>query len=133
MRNIIKKGLLISSLSLIPLVSLSQDSISVTMPQLEAIVLLEHQKLSNENPLLKEQVSWLEKLNQLYVKTDSLQREEIKTYKNKVASDEKKIQRLKSTQKKTIIGASVGGIVLFILGLILWHNITFISVLLERF
>ena len=89
------------------------------MPQLEAIVLLEHQKLSNENPLLKEQVSSLEKLNQLYVKTDSLQREEIETYKNKVASDEKKIQRLKSTQKKTIIGASVGGIVLFILGLIL--------------
>lgn len=89
------------------------------MPQLEAIVLLEHQKLSNENPLLKEQVSSLEKLNQLYVKTDSLQRKEIKTYKNKVASDEKKIQRLKSTQKKTIIGASVGGIVLFILGLIL--------------
>jgi uncharacterized protein YlxW (UPF0749 family) len=119
MRNIIKKGLLISSLSLIPLVSLSQDSISVTMPQLEAIVLLEHQKLSNENPLLKEQVSSLEKLNQLYVKTDSLQKEEIKTYKNKVASDEKQIQRLKSTQKKTIIGASVGGIVLFILGLIL--------------
>lgn len=89
------------------------------MPQLEAIVLLEHQKLSNENSLLKEQVSSLEKLNQLYVKTDSLQREEIETYKNKVASDEKKIQRLKSTQKKTIIGASVGGIVLFILGLIL--------------
>ena len=89
------------------------------MPQLEAIVLLEHQKLSNENPLLKEQVSSLEKLNQLYVKADSLQREEIKTYKNKVASDEKKIQRLKSTQKKIIIGASVGGIVLFILGLIL--------------
>ena len=59
------------------------------MPQLEAIVLLEHQKLSNENPLLKEQVSSLEKLNQLYVKTDSLQREEIKTYKNKVVSDEK--------------------------------------------
>ncbi len=89
------------------------------MPQLEAIVLLEHQKLSNENPLLKEQVGSLEKLNQLYVKTDSLQREEIKTYKNKVASDEKKIQHLKSTQKKTIISASVGGIVLFILGLIL--------------
>ena len=119
MRNIIKKGLILLFLSLIPLASHSQDSISVTMPQLEAIVLLEHQKLSNENPLLKEQVSSLEKLNQLYVKTDSLQREEIKTYKNKVASDEKKIQRLKSTQKKTIIGASVGGIVLFILGLIL--------------
>jgi vacuolar-type H+-ATPase subunit I/STV1 len=89
------------------------------MPQLEAIVLLEHQKLSNENPLLKEQVKSLEVLNQLYEKTDSLQKEEIKTYEYKVASDEKKIQRLETTQKKLMIVSSVGGIVLFILGLIL--------------
>lgn len=89
------------------------------MPQLEAIVLLEHQKLSNENVLLKEQVFSLEELNQLYAKTDSIRMIEVTTYKEKVVSDEIKIQRLKSTQKKTIIGASVGGIVLFILGLIL--------------
>ena len=89
------------------------------MPQLEAIVLLEHQKLSNENPLLKQQIKSLEELNQLYEKSDSIQKEEINLYKDKVASDEKKIQRLKSTQKKTIIGSSVGGIVLFIIGLLL--------------
>lgn len=89
------------------------------MPQLEAIVLLEHQKLSNENPLLKQQINSLEELNQLYMKTDSIQKIEINTFKEKVASDEKQIQRLKSTQKKTLFGASVGGIVLFILGLIL--------------
>ena len=89
------------------------------MPQLEAIVLLEHQKLSNENVLLKEQVFSLEELNQLYEKSDSIQKEEINLYKDKVASDEKKIQRLKSTQKKTILGSSVGGIVLFIIGLLL--------------
>ena len=69
--------------------------------------------------MLKQQVESLEKLNQLYVKTDSIQKEEIGLYKEKVASDDKKIQRLKSAQKKTLIGASVGGIVLFILGLIL--------------
>ena len=89
------------------------------MPQLEAIVLSEHQKLSNENPLLKQQISSLEELNQLYVKTDSIQKIEIKDFKDRVASDDKKIQKLKSAQKKTIFGASVGGIVLFILGLIL--------------
>ena len=89
------------------------------MPQLEAIVLLEHQKLSNENPLLKQQISSLEELNQLYVKSDSIQRVEIKTYEDKVANDAKQIQRLKSTQKKFIFGSSVGGIVLFILGLLL--------------
>ena len=69
--------------------------------------------------MLKQQVESLEKLNQLYVKTDSIQKEEINLYKEKVASDDKKIQRLKSAQNKTLIGASVGGIVLFILGLIL--------------
>ena len=89
------------------------------MPQLEAIVLSEHQKLSEENPLLKQQIISLEKLNQLYVKSDSIQREEINIYKDKVVSDEKKIQQLKSTQKKLIFGSSVSGIVLFILGLIL--------------
>ena len=89
------------------------------MPQLEAIVLSEHQKLSNENPLLKQQISSLEELNQLYVKSDSVQRIEIKTYEDKVANDAKQIQRLKSTQKKLIFGSSVGGIVLFILGLLL--------------
>ena len=89
------------------------------MQQVTAIILAEHQKLSSENPLLKQQINSLEELNQLYVKTDSIQKVEIRTYKNKVASDEKKIQRLKSAQKKTIIGYSVGGVILFILGLIL--------------
>ena len=89
------------------------------MPQLEAIVLLEHQKLSNENPLLKQQIKSLEELNQFYVQTDSLQRKEIDVYKEKVESDNKKIRNLKSTQKKIIIGSSIGGIVLFILGLFL--------------
>jgi len=83
------------------------------------LILNEHEKLSNENPLLKKQISSLEELNELYVKSDSIQRIELKTYEQKVSNDAKTIQRLKSTQKKTIIGASVGGIVLFILGLLL--------------
>ena len=119
MKNIIKRGLILLFLSL----CLSTPSISQTTSAdtLKAISLIfnEHEKLSIENPLLKEQILSLEKLNQLYVKTDSLQKEEIVLYKDKVASDDIKIQRLKSTQKKLIIGSSVGGIVLFILGLIL--------------
>lgn len=89
------------------------------MPQLTAIIFAEHQKLSNENPLLKEQITSLERLNQLYVESDFLRMEEIKNLKIQVASDEKKIQQMKSTQKKTIIGSSVGGVVLFIIGLLL--------------
>lgn len=87
--------------------------------QVTAIIFAEHQKLSNENPLLKEQILSLERLNQLYVISDSLQTERIDNLTKQVVSNEKKIQQMKSTQKKTIIGSSVGGIVLFILGLLL--------------
>lgn len=79
----------------------------------------EHKKLRIENPLLKQQITSLEELNQFYIKSDSLQREEINLYVKKVASDEKKIKQLKSTQKKVIIGSSIGGFLLFILGLII--------------
>lgn len=119
MRNIIKKGLILLSLSLIPLLSHSQDSIYLNTQQITAIIFAEHQKLSNENPLLKQQITSLEKLNKLYVESDSLQMKEIKDLKIQVVSNEKKIQKLKSAQKTTIIGASVGGIVLFFIGLIL--------------
>lgn len=84
-----------------------------------SLIFNEHEKLSNENPLLKQQIISLEKLNQLSLQTDSIQKIEINDLKTQVASNENKIQHLKSAQKKTIVGASVGGIVLFIIGLIL--------------
>lgn len=75
--------------------------------------------MSDENPLLKQQINSLEELNQLYVQSDSIQKVEVSELKDKVISDEKTIKHLKSSQKKTIFGASVGGIILFILGLLL--------------
>ena len=99
--------------------AMCQTTLDSTETKTLCLILNEHEKLSNENPLLKKQISSLEELNELYVKSDSIQRIELKTYEQKVSNDAKTIQRLKSTQKKTIIGASVGGIVLFILGLIL--------------
>lgn len=89
------------------------------MQQVTAIIFAEHQKLSNENPLLKQQIKSLEELNELYVKSDSIQKVEINLYKDKVNSDEKKIQKLKSAQKNTVLVGSIGGVILFILGLIL--------------
>lgn len=89
------------------------------MPQITALIFAEHQKLSNENPLLKQQISSLEELNQLYIQSDSIQRIEIKDLTNRVESDKKVIQKYKSNQKKTLLGASAGGIILFIIGLIL--------------
>ena len=80
-----------------------------------SLIFNEHEKLSIENPLLKQQISSLEELNQLYVKTDSLQRVEISTYKDKVDHDAKTIKKLKFSQKISI----AGGIILFIIGLII--------------
>jgi hypothetical protein len=120
MKNIIKKGLILFLFSLLALIpASSQTTLDSIQSKTLCLILNEHKKYSIENPLLKQQVESLEKLNQLYVKTDSIQKKEISLYEEKVASDDKKIQQLKSAQKKTLIGASVGGIVLFILGLIL--------------
>lgn len=104
-----------------PITSISQTTYSFDSLQIKEIALIcaEHQKLSIENPLLKQQINSLEGLNRLYLKSDSIQKIEIKLFKDKAASDEKTIQQLKSSQKKTIYGFSAGSIVLFILGLIL--------------
>jgi len=79
------------------------------------LICAENQKLNVENPLLKQQIISLEELNNLYVKSDSIQRIEIEMYKQEIISNEEKIEKLKSTQKISIIG----GILLFILGLII--------------
>jgi len=89
------------------------------MRQVEAIIFAEHQKLSEENPLLKQQILSLKELNNLYIKSDSIKQSEINLYKDEVNSCEKKIQKLKTSNKKTVLGASISGILLFIIGLIL--------------
>jgi hypothetical protein len=89
------------------------------MRQVEAIIFAEHQKLSEENPLLKQQILSLKELNNLYIKSDSIKQSEINLYKDEVNSCEKKIQKLKSSNRKTVLGASISGLLLFIIGLIL--------------
>ena len=84
-----------------------------------AIIFTEHEKLSIENPLLKQQINSLTELNQLYQQTDSIRNSEIVIYKDKVAADDKLIQQLKSSRNNIVKLSCVGGIVLFILGLIL--------------
>lgn len=120
MKNIIKKGLIPLLLNLVVLTPVSSQ---ITLDSIEAketaLIFVEHEKLSVENPLLKQQINSLEILNQLYIKKDSLQREEINFYVDKVISDEKTIKNLKSTQRKIIIGSSIGGILLLILGILI--------------
>ena len=89
------------------------------MQQVEALIFAEHDKLLTENPLLKTKIKSLEELNSLCVKSDSIKTKEISIYKEKVNSDAQVIKNLKSSRKKIIGGSLVGGIVLFIIGLIL--------------
>ena len=120
MRNIIKKGLILLLLSLVvPIPILSQTTLDSIQSKTLCLILNEHEKLSIENPLLKQQISSLESLNKLYLKSDSLQKIEINLFKEKSLNDEKIIKNLKSTQKKILIGSYVGGVVLLLLGIIL--------------
>lgn len=84
-----------------------------------SIIFAEHQKLSTENVLLKEEIGYLKEKETIYQQSDSIQKEEINLYQEGLSNANKKIQKMESTQKKIIIGSSVGGIILFILGLLL--------------
>jgi len=83
------------------------------------IIFTEHSKLKIENPLLKQKISALEELTKDYEVKDSLYCEEINKYKEKVSSDAITIKKLNSYKKNSIKIFSAGGIVLFLLGLIL--------------
>lgn len=126
MKNIIKKSLILFCLSLTPLLTYGQNNISTTIEidsltdsKITALIFAEHQKLSVENSLLKEEIASLNELNSLFEKTDSIQNIEIDELTNRVNSDAIKIKKLESSRKNIIKGSCVGGIVLFILGLLL--------------
>lgn len=94
--------------------SLKNDSVKIL-----ALILAEHQKLSIENPILKEKIKNLEELNMICEEQSEIKSQEINLYQKKVTSDSLKINKLQNNNKKTIIGSSIGGVLLFIIGLIL--------------
>ena len=83
------------------------------------IIFAEHEKLSIENPLLKSKVSSLELLNSLYIQSDSLKTKEIEELKNFNIIKDQKIKKLKSSKKKITRGAFLGGIITFIIGVLI--------------
>ena len=120
MKNIIKRLLILFFLNLwTPIFCLSENTLDSLEIKTLSIICAEHQKLSNENALLKSEVSLLDKLVSSYMESDSIYREEVLIYQTKVNDDSIKIQKLEKKQKNTVIGSSIGGIILFIIGLIL--------------
>lgn len=120
MKHIIKRGFILLSINLVLTIpALSQITLDSTQTKTLCLILNEHEKLSIENPLLKKQINSLQELNELYIKSDSIQKKEISLYQEKVFLDEKQIKQLKKNQKNLIIGSSIGGVLLFFIGLIL--------------
>ena len=107
---------------MIPLTIFGQNNIqnntdSVSDITITALIFAEHQKLSIENPLLKEEIQYYKELNQICEERDSIHKKEIDIYSQELSNANKHIKKLKSTQKKIIICSTVGGIVLLLIGL----------------
>ena len=106
MKNIVKLGLILFISLLIPISSFSQDTYQTTKDSLIVItpkqlkitnlIFAEHSELKKEQPLLKLQIEGLEKIIDNYTIQDSIRIAEIATYEEKVASDQKKIKKIKN-------------------------------------
>lgn len=95
-----------------------KDSVNWDTLKIVNLIFAEHEYLSIENPLLKEQIKSLEELNQLYIKTDSVRKEELYEYEKQVNSDKETIKELRKTNK-IAVGISAGSVFLFLISLIL--------------
>ena len=107
----IKRFLLFCLILIVPILSTSQtisDSIKISSEQLRAtnLIFAEHAKLSSQVLLLQNEVCNLEKIDSIWVHTDSVRREQIKQYDQVVKQQEKKIKKVKkwSRFKDYIIG-----------------------------
>ena len=63
------------------------------------MIFAEHSKLSKENVLLKSQVVNLEKVDSIWVHTDSIRREQISEYATIVEKQQKQIKKVKKWSK----------------------------------
>ena len=112
-----KKGLILLLLSLIPLLTYSQDSTYVSSQTVLGLLCNDHAKLREENHLFLQKIKSLEDLNKLYVHSDSIKSSEVELYREKSIADEHEIKRLKKSRKAIGVGAGIGGTVLLILGI----------------
>ena len=107
----IKRNLLFCLILIVPILSISQttqDSIKITSEQLRItnLIFAEHAKLSGQVLLLQDEVRNLEKIDSLWLETDSVRREQINQYATVVKQQETKIKKVKkwSRFKDFVIG-----------------------------
>ena len=96
----IKKYLLFCLILIVPILSISQttsDSIKITSEQLKVtnLIFAEHAKLSNQVLLLENQVRNLEKVDSIWLHTDSIRRKQVTKYEQVIQQQEKQLDKAK--------------------------------------
>ena len=96
----IKRYLLFCLILIVPILSISQttsDSIKITSEQLRItnLIFAEHAKLSNQVLLLESQVRNLEKVDSIWLHTDSIRREQVTQYEQVIQQQEKRFEKTK--------------------------------------
>ena len=96
----IKRYLLFCLMLIAPILSISQtisDSIKISSEQLRTtnLIFAEHAKLSNQVFLLENQIRNLEKVDSIWLHTDSIRKEQITQYEQVIQQQEKKLNKTK--------------------------------------
>ena len=98
----IKKLLLLCLVLIVPTSSFSQDTLKITSEQLRLtnVIFLEHKKFSEQVPLLQQQITNLEQVNESWKQTDSIRKSQL-LYCNQVIEDKNKsIEGLNKSLKR---------------------------------
>ena len=98
----IKKLLLLCLVLIVSTSSFSQDTLKITSDQLRTanLVFLEHKKFSEQIPLLNQQITNLEQINESWKQTDSIRKSQL-LYSNQVIEDKNKsIEGLNKSLKR---------------------------------
>lgn len=87
----IKKLLLLCLVLIVSTSSFSQDTLKITSEQLRLtnVIFLEHKKFSEQVPLLQQQITNLEQINESWKQTDSIRKSQL-LYCNQVIEDKNK-------------------------------------------
>lgn len=98
----IKKLLLLCLVLIVSTSSFSQDTLKITSEQLRLtnVIFLEHKKFSEQVPLLQQQITNLEQINENWKQTDSIRKSQL-LYCNQVVEDKNKsIEGLNKSLKR---------------------------------
>ena len=96
----IKRYLLFCLILIVPILSISRttsDSIKITSKQLKItnLIFAEHTKLSSQVLLLENQVRNFEKVDSIWLYTDSIRKEQIAQYEQVIRQQEKMLKKTK--------------------------------------